>query len=48
MTAHPILTFMQSFVNFQNIDPAIQMKDEGLQHIFIYATLTSEVKVMQT
>ena len=28
---------MQSFVQFQNLDPEIQMKDDGLQHISIYA-----------
>ena len=38
MTAYPILTFVQSFVKFQNMDPEIEMKDNGLQHIFIYAT----------
>ena len=48
MTAYPILTFVQSFVKFQNMDPEIKMKDDGLQHIFIYATFffISEVKVM--
>ena len=35
---NPILTFLQSFVKFQNMDPEMQMKDDGLQHIFIYAT----------
>ena len=29
MTAYPILTFVQSFVEFQNMDPEIQMKDYG-------------------
>ena len=29
---------MQSFVKFQNMDQEIQMKDDGLQHIFTYAT----------
>ena len=50
MTAYPILTFVQSFVKFQNMDPEIQMKDDGLQHIFYicYFCLTSEVKVMKT
>ena len=38
MTAYPILTFVQSFVKFQTMDLEIQMKDDGLQHIFIYAT----------
>ena len=38
MTAYPILTFVESIVKFQNMDPEIQMKDDGLQHIFIYAT----------
>ena len=38
MTAYPILTFVQSFVMFQNMDPGMQMKDDGLQHIYIYAT----------
>ena len=38
MTAYTLLTFMQSFVKFQNMDPEIQMKDDGLQHMFIYAT----------
>ena len=38
MTAYPILTLVQSFVKFQNMDPEIQMKDDGLQHIFICAT----------
>ena len=37
MTAYPILTFVLSFVKFQNMDPELQMKDDGLQHIFIYA-----------
>ena len=35
MTAYTLLTFMQSFVKFQNMDPEIQMKDDGL-HIFLY------------
>ena len=30
--------FVQSFVKFQNMDPEKQIKDDGLQHIFIYAT----------
>ena len=38
MTANPILKIVQSFIKFQNMDPEIQMKDDGLQHIFIYAT----------
>ena len=38
MTAYTLLTFMPSFVKFQNMDPEIEMKDDGLQHIFIYAT----------
>ena len=36
-TAYPILTVVQSFAEFQNMDPEIQMKDDGLQHILIYA-----------
>ena len=45
MTAYPILKFIQSFVKFQNIDPEVQMKDDVLYHIFIFAIfLTSEVK----
>ena len=27
---------MHSFVKFQNMNPGIQMKDDGLLHIFIY------------
>ena len=28
MTAYPILAVIQSFVEFQNMDPEIQMKDD--------------------
>ena len=35
---YPILTFVQSFLKFQDMNPEIQMKDDGLQHIFIYST----------
>ena len=38
MTEHPISTFIQSFVKFQNMDLEIQIIDDVLQHIFIYAT----------
>ena len=38
MTAYPILTFIQSFVKFQNMDPEIQMKDDVFIEYFIYAT----------
>ena len=38
MTAYPILTFLQGFVKFQNMEPEIQMKDDVLWHIFKYAT----------
>ena len=38
MTEHPVLTFIQSFVKFPNIDLEIQMKVDVLYHIFIYAT----------
>ena len=30
MTAYPILTFIQSFDKFKNMDPEIQMKMENL------------------
>ena len=42
MTAYPILTLTQSFVKFQNMDPELQMKDDVLQHIFVYATFVSK------
>ena len=37
MTTYTLI-FMQSFVKFQNMDPEVQMQDDGLQHNFIYAT----------
>ena len=30
MTAHPILSFIHSFVKFQDMDLEIQMKDDNL------------------
>ena len=38
MKAYPILTFIQRFVKFQNMDPNIQMKEDILEHISKYAT----------
>ena len=38
MNAYPMLTFMQSFVKFQNMDPEIQKKDE-VYSIFSYILL---------
>ena len=43
MTTYPILTFIQSFVKFQNVDSEIQMKDDGLQHI-LYMLLLFDLR----
>ena len=45
MTSYPILAYIQSFVNFQNMDPEIKM----FNSIFYkcYFCLNSEVKVVK-
>ena len=43
MKAYPILIFVQSYVKFQNMDPEIQMKDDGLQHI-LYMLLLFDLR----
>ena len=45
MTTYPILTFTQSFVKIQNMDTKIQMKDDVLEHIFIYATFVRPLRL---
>ena len=41
MTAYPISTFIQSFVEFQNMNLEMQMKlkDDVLMHIYTYETI---------